>query len=50
MFEHILRELRKMDLSQGGISIPIQMPLDGQGYFRSAVPLCQLPIWLQSSV
>ena len=38
MFEDILRELRKVDQRQGGISIPIQMPLDGEGYFDRQCP------------
>jgi uncharacterized Zn finger protein (UPF0148 family) len=38
MFENILRELRKVDQRQDGISIPIQMPLDGEGYFDRQCP------------
>ena len=38
MFENIRRELKKIDRSQGGISIPIQIPLDEDGYFDRKCP------------
>jgi uncharacterized Zn finger protein (UPF0148 family) len=38
MFENVRRELKKLDQSQGGISIPIQMPLDDEGYFDRQCP------------
>ena len=38
MFDNILGELRKLDRKQGGISIPIQMPLDDDGYFDRRCP------------
>jgi hypothetical protein len=38
LFENILRELGKLDRSQGGISVPIQMPLDDDGYFDRRCP------------
>jgi hypothetical protein len=38
LFENIQRELRKLDRSQGGVSVPIQMPLDDEGYFDRQCP------------
>lgn len=38
MFDNILRELRRLDRRQGGISIAIQMPLDADGYFDRRCP------------
>jgi len=38
MFDTILRELKKLDETQGGISIPIQVPLDAEGYFDRRCP------------
>lgn len=38
MFENMRLELKKMDQSQGGSSIPIQMPLDDEGYFDRQCP------------
>lgn len=38
MFENMLQELRKLDKNHGGASVPIQMPLDGEGYFDRQCP------------
>lgn len=38
MFETMLRELRELDKDRGGVSVPIQMPLDGEGYFDRQCP------------
>jgi uncharacterized Zn finger protein (UPF0148 family) len=38
MFENIRHELKKMDQSLGGLSIPIQMPLDDERYFDRQCP------------
>lgn len=38
MFENMLRELRRLDKNHGGVSVPIQMPLDGEGYFDRQCP------------
>lgn len=38
MFDNIRRELKKLDRSEGGISLPIQMPLDDEGYFDRRCP------------
>jgi hypothetical protein len=38
LFDNILRELKKLDQSQGGISVPIQMALDDEGYFDRQCP------------
>jgi uncharacterized Zn finger protein (UPF0148 family) len=38
MFDNLLRELRKMDKNRGGLSVPIQMTLDGEGYFDRQCP------------
>jgi hypothetical protein len=34
----ILRELKKLDRNQGGISVPIKMPMDDDGYFDRRCP------------
>lgn len=43
MFDNILRELKKIEES-GGISIPIQIPIDKDGYFDRQCPsdVCQV--------
>jgi len=38
MFENLSRELRKLDKNHGGVAVPIQMPLDGEGYFDRQCP------------
>jgi hypothetical protein len=38
MFDNIRQGLKKLDRSQGGIPIPIQMPLDDEGYFDRRCP------------
>lgn len=38
MFENIRSELRRLDQSHGGTTIPIQMPLDDGGYFDRRCP------------
>lgn len=38
MFDNLLRELRKIDKSRGGASVPIQMTLDTEGFFDRQCP------------
>jgi len=38
MFDNILRELRKIELSGGTISVPIEIPIDEEGYFDRRCP------------